>query len=73
MATHSSILAWKIYGQRSLAGYSPWSHKELDTAERQPAHDLYVEILSPSNSEGLYLESGSLGGDKGEWGHIGGP
>ena len=24
MATHSSILAWKSHGQRSLAGYSPW-------------------------------------------------
>ena len=23
MATQSSILAWEIYGQRSLAGYSP--------------------------------------------------
>ena len=22
MATHSSILAWRIHGQRSLAGYS---------------------------------------------------
>ena len=21
------------YGQRSLAGYSPWSHEELDTTE----------------------------------------
>ena len=29
MATHSSILAWRI-GQRSLAGYSPWGHKEWD-------------------------------------------
>ena len=27
MATHSSILAWKI-PQRSLAGYSPWCCKE---------------------------------------------
>ena len=27
MAT-SSILAWKFHGQRSLAGYSPWGHKE---------------------------------------------
>ena len=27
MATHSSILAWKIHGQRSLVGYSPWGHK----------------------------------------------
>ena len=24
MATHSSILAWKTHGQRSLIGYSPW-------------------------------------------------
>ena len=23
MATHSSILAWRIHGQRSLLGYSP--------------------------------------------------
>ena len=30
-AIHSSILAWEIHGQRSLMGYSPWSHKELDT------------------------------------------
>ena len=27
MATHSSILAWEIPGQRSLVGYSPWGHK----------------------------------------------
>ena len=30
MTTHSSILAWKIHGQRSLVGYSPWDHKESD-------------------------------------------
>ena len=34
MATHSSILAWESHGQRSLAGYSPWGPKELDTTER---------------------------------------
>ena len=34
MATHSSILALKNpHGQRSLVGYSPWSHKELDMTE----------------------------------------
>ena len=33
MATHSSILAWKSHGQRSLAGYSPWGHKETDITE----------------------------------------
>ena len=27
MATHCSIVAWKIHGQKSLVGYSPWSHK----------------------------------------------
>ena len=32
MATHSSILAWKTRGQKSLASYSPWGHKESDTA-----------------------------------------
>ena len=31
MATHFSILAWRIHGQRSLAGYSPWGRKKLDT------------------------------------------
>ena len=45
MANLSSILAWKIPwieepgrlqsmgSQRSLAGYSPWGHKELDMTE----------------------------------------
>ena len=27
MAIHSSILAWKIHGQRSLVGYSPQGYK----------------------------------------------
>ena len=33
MATHSSILAWKIHGQRSLVGYGPRGCKEADTTE----------------------------------------
>ena len=33
MATHSSILAGKSHGQRSLVGYSPWDCKELDMIE----------------------------------------
>ena len=33
MATHSRILAWRIPWTRSLAGYSPWDGKELDTSE----------------------------------------
>ena len=31
MATHSSIPAWEIHGQRSLAGYGPWGHGVSDT------------------------------------------
>ena len=34
VAVHSSILAWKSHGQRSLVGYSSWGHKELDMTER---------------------------------------
>ena len=33
IATHSSILTWKIHGQRSLLGYSPWGRKESDMTE----------------------------------------
>ena len=38
MKTHSCILAWESYGQRSLGGYSPWGHEELDTTEHAFAH-----------------------------------
>ena len=33
MATHFRILAGESHEQRSLLGYSPWGHKESDTAE----------------------------------------
>ena len=33
-ATHSSILAWRIPWQRSLAGFSPWSYKDSNTTEQ---------------------------------------
>ena len=34
MATHSSIfLPGEFYGQRTVAGYSPWDCKELDMTE----------------------------------------
>ena len=35
MATYSSILAWKIPRTGEPSGYSPLSHKELDTTEQQ--------------------------------------
>ena len=33
MATHSSILAWKIPQTEKLEGYIPWGCKESDTTE----------------------------------------
>ena len=36
MAPHSSTLAWKIHGRRSLVGCSPWGREESDTTERLP-------------------------------------
>ena len=38
MATHSSTLALKSQGWRSLVGYSPRGHKESDTTERLHHH-----------------------------------
>ena len=34
MATHSSILAWRIPLTVELGGYSPWGCKELDMTEQ---------------------------------------
>ena len=38
MATCSVFLPGKFHGQRSLAGYSPWGHKESDTTEQTHTH-----------------------------------
>ena len=45
MVTHSSIPAGESHGQRSLEGYSPWGHKDLDMTkhkhrrrQRQPTY-----------------------------------
>ena len=44
MATHSSVLAWEIHGQRSLVGYSPWGHKESDMTERTKTRASTIEL-----------------------------
>ena len=33
MATHSSVLAWRVPGTEETGGYSPWGRKELDMTE----------------------------------------
>ena len=38
MVPHSSTLAWKIHGQRSLVGCSPWGRWGSETTERLHFH-----------------------------------
>ena len=38
MAPHSSTLAWKTHGWRSLVGCSPWGSKESDPTEQLDFH-----------------------------------
>ena len=51
MASHSSILAWKIPVDRGawLATYSPWGHKELDTAEQIGTAQHNVNVYVPNH------------------------
>ena len=44
MVTHSSVLPGEFHGQQSLASYSPWCGKELDTTE-QPTRGLSKTLL----------------------------
>ena len=42
MATHSTILAWKILQTEvELAGYNPWGLKESNTTEHTCTQTLY--------------------------------
>ena len=45
-ASHSSILAGKLHGQRILAGYSPWGHKQSDTTEALNSKAAYLETVT---------------------------
>ena len=54
------------HGQRSLADYSPWGHKESDTTERRihslsPPHSLLFE---PQHQLLLLLRAGGLKGSQ---------
>ena len=45
MATHSSILAWKIPWTKSPVGSSPWGRKQLDTTEQLQFSSVLSEQL----------------------------
>ena len=46
LTSHSSTLAWKSHGWRSLVGYSPWGCKESDTTERLHSLSLTPGVVS---------------------------
>ena len=45
------FLPGKTHGQRSLAGYSPWGHKELDMTKRLPFFSFPLFVLLRQTSE----------------------
>ena len=53
MATHSSVLAWRIQGRGSLVGCCLWGHTELDTTEvtyQQPQQQAFLSITNSRSS-----------------------
>ena len=47
MATRSSVLPGKSHGQRGLAGYSPWGHRESDPIERLTRSHFSIQYSLP--------------------------
>ena len=39
------FLTGKLNGQRSLVGYSPWGHRELDVTEQLSMHSEVLSLL----------------------------
>ena len=58
MATHSSILAWRVHGRRSLENHHPWGYKGSDMSEATE-HQCTTIILLLTKSQCLwfYLQS----------------
>ena len=50
MATHSSILAWKIPWAEESGGYSPWSRTESDRIEYAHMHVGLISALKDNFS-----------------------
>ena len=49
MATHSSVLAWRIQGWGSLVGCRLWGRTESDMTERLHFHALEKEMATHSS------------------------
>ena len=58
MATHSSVLAGKSYGQRSLGGHSLQGHKESDTTEHLSTRTSPQRLSPPWQGSAGWEEAG---------------
>ena len=66
MAPHSSTLAWKIHGWRSMVGCSPWGREESDTTERLHSHFL-LSCIGEGNGNPLQCSCLENPRDGGAW------
>ena len=66
MAPHSSTLAWKVHGRRSLVGYSPWGREESDTTERLHFH-FSLSCIGEGNGNPLQCSCLENPRDGGAW------
>ena len=57
MATHSSILAWRILWARTLMGYRPWDYKVSDTTEWLILSPTMVTVCNKKTEDSKCLSS----------------
>ena len=66
MAPHSSTLAWKTHGRRSLEGCSPWGCEESDTTEQLHFH-FSLSCIGEGNGNPLQCSCLENIRDRGAW------
>ena len=66
MATHLDTLAWKIHGQRSLVGCSPWGLEELDMTDQLHFH-FSLSCIGEGNGSPLQCSCLENPKDRGAW------
>ena len=57
MATHSSILAWRIPWTEERGGYRPWGCTELDMTERLNNKSLILNLRNGHYPQSGYCDS----------------
>ena len=66
MTPHSSTLAWKTHGRRSLVSCSPWGREESDTTERLHFH-FSLSCIGEGNGNPLQCSCLENPRDGGAW------